>query len=134
MIPPPPQRDQPSLEGGIRRATDNWLGGRLRPSPPKAEQLPAIAEHFSKFNDGALVVSQLTALGSPRTGREKWQALLALARRSARNVNAQLEAATKDVAAFVRLVDEGDQIVSEFGKAGPAAGFGASSPCARYYG
>lgn len=104
------------------------------PKDPKPEQLPPIGAHFSQFNDGERVASELAALDEPATGTAEWQALLALARRSAKNSTAQIDAAkAADVAAFVRLVEEGEGIVNEFRKAGPAAGFGASSACARYY-
>lgn len=105
------------------------------PHNPTLEQLPAIGDHFSKFNDGDLVVSELEALGEPSTGRGHWRVLLTPVRRSAVNGNAQIEAARgKDAALFVRFVNEGEEIQKEFGKVGPAAGFGASSACGRYYG
>lgn len=105
------------------------------PRNPEPDQLPAIADHFAKFNDPDLVVSELVTLGEPSKGEEHWRASLAIARRSAANGNAQIEAArAKDTAAFVRFVNEGDDIRKEFGKVVPTAGFDASSACGRDYG
>lgn len=104
------------------------------PKHPKPQQLPPIGAHFSRFNDGERVASELAALGEPVQGTTEWQALLALARRSAKNSTAQIDAAkAADVAAFVRLVEEGEGIADEFRKAGPAAGFSGSSSCGKYF-
>lgn len=104
------------------------------PKHPKPEQLPPIGAHFSQFNDGERVATELAALGEPAKGPAEWQTLLALARKSATNTTAQIDAAkASDVATFVRLIEEGEGIVAEFRTVGPAAGFSASSACAKYY-
>lgn len=104
------------------------------PKHPEPEQLPPIGAHFSRFNDGERVATELAALGEPAKGTAEWQALLALARRSAKNSTAQIDAAkAANVATFVRSVEEGEGIANEFRKAGPAAGFSGSSACAKYY-
>lgn len=104
------------------------------PKQPQPEQLPPIGAHFSQFNDGERVAAELASLGEPAQGSAEWQALVALARRSAQNTTAQIEAAkASDVAAFVRLVEAGEGIAEEFRRVGPAAGFSGSSACGKYY-
>jgi len=102
------------------------------PRHPKAGELPKVGAFFERHGDAHGLARDLAALGAPATGAERWNELMPLVDREAANSDAMIAAAKNDdTAAWLRALDEGDEIRDKVGDVGGDLGYAESSDCAQ---
>jgi hypothetical protein len=105
------------------------------PLHPDSKVLPKVGEFFRpNIATERMVENQLRALGEPATGVPQWNAIRTHAIASEANAIKQVHAAlASDVTGFVATVKEADRLHGQVDAEAQAAGFAASSPCAKVF-
>jgi hypothetical protein len=107
----------------------------FNPLHPDPKQLPKVGAFFKpNLATHQMIETQLRALGEPATGASQWNAIRALAIAAEAGAIKQVHAAlTSDVTGFVATVNQAKRLHTRVDSEARAAGFAASSPCAKIF-
>ncbi len=105
------------------------------PLHPDPKLLPKVGAFFKpNIATGQMIDAELRALGEPATDARQWNAIRALAIAAHAGAIKQVHAAlTSDVTGFVATVNQAKRLHTRLDSEARAAGFAASSPCAKIF-